>query len=897
MGMKNATASPSSIENSHQSQPEKAPANFWLTARTNVRLRYLTPPVQPAPRDQALQLSFNQERLWFLEQLQPSSSVQNLQHALQLNGKLNVAALEQSLSEIVRRHEVLRTQFATANGQPVQVIASDVTLDWSIVDLQQLDPEQQQAEIERLTIVQAEQPFDLMQAPLWRVQLLRLAEEKHILLRTIHHVIFDAWSHGVFMRELGALYEAFTIGAESPLSELPIQYVDFAYSQRQWLQGEVLSSQLNYWKQQLGGTVPALELPIDQARSTRPSYQGACESRLLPASLTQALKALSHQQGVSLFDTLLTAFQTLLYQYTQQSDMLVCSPVAGRHRAETKGVIGYFNNVVVLRTDLSEDPSFRDLVNRVSVVGRGAFEHQDVPLQMVAELPDVVRTPLTRALFVLQNTPNPTLELTDLTVSSVYVNRSIANFDLSLSIEEKAGQLQSTFQYKTDLFKADTITHLLNNFLSLLERLVEQPDLHLSDLPVLTTPTNQQPEKNSSAPAFVAPRTDLERQLVRIWESVLNIQLIGIQDNFFDLGGHSLLAVSLFAQIESVFGQVLPLSTLITAPTIAQLADLLNQAEQPKMRECLVLLKSGTAKASLFLVHDGDGETLLYRSLAYHLDPNLPVYGIQPYGCSKHPILHTRISDMVNYYIQQIRTVQPEGPYLLGGLCAGGSLAFEIARQLQKQGQQVAMVAIIDAADVEATHRVGLIASKRLNSFSQMLQQNQHLNSVQKGAYILNQIRRKATNLVAYECQQRLTFVRDRSCMKLFRYCLDEQLPLPQFLQQIPVRTTYLFAEQEYLPESPFEGEVVLFRATEKSNAFDGTGIDDTPYVEIYSDPLLGWGKRVTRGVKAFDIPGGHSSMLQEPNVRVMAEIMQSYIDAASSNAVVDLVSAIERAA
>lgn len=894
--MKN-TISSASIDSSSPSQPDKAPANFWLTARSNVRLRYLAPPVQPAPRDRALPLSFNQERLWFLEQLQPGSSVQNLQHALQLNGKLNVAALHQSLREIAQRHEVLRTFFSTVSGQPVQVISPDMALDWSIVDLRHLDLEQQQAEVERLTIAQAEHPFDLTQAPLWRVQLLRLAEEKHILLRTIHHLIFDAWSHGVFMRELGTLYEAFTIGAASPLSELPMQYVDFAYSQRQWLQGEVLSSQLNYWKQQLGGNVPALELPIDYARSARSSYQGACESRLLSASLTKELKAFSHQQGVSLFDPLLTAFQTVLYQYTQQADMLVCTPVAGRHRAETKGVIGYFNNVVVLRTDLSEDPSFRDLVNRVSAVGRGAFEHQDIPLQMVAELPDLVRTPLTRALFVLQNTPNPKLELTDLTVSSVYVNRSIANFDLSLSIEEKTGQLQVTFQYKTDLFKAKTIAHLLNNFQGLLERFIEQPDFHLSDLPVLATSTEPQLEDSSSATAFVAPRTDLEQQLARIWESVLNIPSIGIQDNFFDLGGHSLLAVSLFAQIESVFGQVLPLSTLMTAPTIEQLANLLSQTEQPKRRECLVLLKSGTARAPLFLVHDGDGETLLYRSLAHHLDPNLPVYGIQPQGCSNYPILHSRISDMVNYYIQQIRTVQPEGPYLLGGLCAGGSLAFEMARQLQKQGQQIAMVAIIDAADVEATHRTGLVASKRLNSFSQMLQQNQHLNVVQRGAFILNQIRRKVTNLVAYECQRRLTSGRDRARMKLFRYCLDKQLPLPKFLQQISVRTTYLFAEQEYLPESPFEGEVALFRATEKSSIFDGTAIDDTPYVEIYSDPLLGWGKRATRGVQAFDIPGGHSSMLQEPNVRVMAEMMQNYIDAASSNAVVDLVSPIDQAA
>jgi thioesterase domain-containing protein/acyl carrier protein len=887
-------ALPSESKSLESGDQAKATPNFWRMARNNVRLLYQSPPIQKVSREGALPLSFNQERLWQLEQLQPDTSVHNILHSFWLVGSLNVTVLQQSLHEITRRHEILRTVFRTEHGEPVQVVLAEVCIDIDYVDLRNLTTEQQQAEIERRAIAQAEAPFDLSQAPLWRVALLQLADQEYVLLRSIHHIIFDGMSHSVFVRELGALYSAFVGGQSSPLLDLPVQYADFAWTQRQWLQGESLRLQLEYWQQQLHGTVPPLALPIDYPRSPVTSYQGGVQSQVLSADLTNDLKVLSANQGVSLFVTLFAAFNTLLHQHTGQEDMVICTPVAGRQRAETRGLIGYFNNVVVLRTDLSADPSFRQVLERVSESFMEASKHQDVPLQLVADFPNLKRTPLTRAMFVLQNTPTPSLDLAGLTVSSVFVNREIANFDISLSLSEKDGQLTAALQYKIDLFRPETVVHLLERYEQLLAQLVLNPDLQLSELrsfkPSEVTKSTTKyiegdrvdllPDKIS-----VAPRTPLEKKLAQVWEEVLAIPSVGIYDNFFELGGHSLLAVSLFSKLEKQFGRSLPLSTLLTAPTIAQLAEYLDQSGSSQIQEAIVPLKPGSGKPPIFLIHDGNGEILLYQELANRLSAGAPVYGVQPYSAGGCPILHTRIEEMVVYYIEKIREVQPEGPYFLGGLCAGGVLAFEIARQLQLQGQSIGMVVIMDAADVEAGEKSGYIANQRRDSFSKVFYDSKHMKVLERGVFILNQVRKKVTNLVSYEIQKRYKALRDRAQLQLFRYCLERQLSLPQWLTDIPVRTILVWAQEQYVPDTTLQGDVLLLRATKKSSIFDGTSIDDTPYVDLYADPLLGWQSRVTGSVKAFDIPGGHSSMLQEPNVNAMAKIIQTYWDSVQKSA------------
>ena len=370
---------------------------------------------------------------------------------------------------------------------------------------------------------------------------------------------------------------------------------------------------------------------------------------------------------------------------------------------------------------------------------------------------------------------------------------------------------------------------------------------------------------------FVAPRTEAEEALAQLWASVLRVEPIGIKDDFFELGGTSLLAVDLVVQINRQFGQRLALTTLVEAPTIEQLARFVTGSES---QESLVLIREGGDRPPLFLVHDGDGETMLYRNLAILLKKDHAVYGLQPVSRQNVPLAQVRISEMATHHIDKIRSVQPRGPYLLGGMCAGGVIAYEIARQLQDLGETVAMVALLDAADVEAPLKAWRFANQRINGFSTVFHREEAVEFYRSVFVVATKALRKVKNLAAYLVGQQLKSLRDEIRMRLFRFYLDRGLQLPRPLQQISVRAVYLFAEKNYQPKGPFRGELVLFRATL------GTGADE-PYVERYADPLLGWGRRTSRDVHVYDVPGGHSSMLQEPNVRVLAARIQAYLDQA----------------
>jgi hypothetical protein len=438
-------------------------------------------------------LSFAQQGLWLLEQLHPGSIAYNMSVALRLVGSLNVVALEQALNEIVRRHEVFRTTFTVVEGQPFQVIAPSLTLKLPVMNLGELPNASQSLKVQQLATQGSQQPFDLAQGSLLRGMLLQLGEQEHLLLLSTHHIICDGWSLGVFIRELVTLYTAFSQGHPSPLPELPIQYADFAIWQRQWLQGEVLETQLAYWKRQLGTIPPVLKLSSDRPlgggkanRSSTSSSAGKKHSFALSSTLTEALKALSQREGVTLFMTLLAAFKTLLYRYSQQEDIAVGSPIANRNRRETEELIGFFVNTLVLRTDLSGNPSFQDVLRQVREVALGAYAHQDLPFEkLVAELQperSLGHNPLFQVWFVLQNAPMPTVELPGLTLNLVEVETGVARYDLKLDLTETPAGLAGFFEYKTDLFEASAIARMTQLYEMLLETVIAQPDIQLNAL-------------------------------------------------------------------------------------------------------------------------------------------------------------------------------------------------------------------------------------------------------------------------------------------------------------------------------------------------------------------------------------------------------------------------------
>jgi thioesterase domain-containing protein/acyl carrier protein len=840
-------------------------------------------PIVILPRDSALPLSLAQERLWSLEQLTPGTAVYNLSVALRLTGDLDRTAMAQSLAEIVRRQEVLRTRLENRDGQPILVISPETDFTLPVTDLRDIPEFQRQEKAQKLANEMAQEPFDLTRDALWRVKLIQLANEDHILVLTIHHIISDGWSFGVFLGELSALYGAFSQNQPSPLPELSIQYADFAHWQKQWLAGDAIAPQLDYWKQQLGGDVPPLQLPTKPSQPEIVTYRGDRQSFVLSPALTQALKSFSQGQGVTVFITLLSAFKTLLHRYTAQEEIVLCSPVAGRTRSEAEGLVGYFNNVLPLRTDLSGNPSFVELIERVRRVANEAFDHPDVPLQQIAELPNLARTPLSRGMFALQNAPSDSLILPGITVTDGEVHSGTANFDVSLSMEEKGKTLTGVLFYKTDRFEEATVAELLTNFQMLLASIAENPQQQISEIPLAIRQVDRTSESLDSKPTYVAPRDRIETQLVKIWESVLNLQPIGIQDNFFALGGHSLLAVQLFAQIEKTYDRNLPLATLVQAPTVEQLAKVLSQDSESTNWSSLVPIQTNGDKTPLFCIHAVGGNVLTYVDLSRHLGTDQPVYGLQARGIDGKGEFHQTIKEMATHYIQEIRSFYPQGPYLLAGLSGGGVIAFEIAQQLVAQGHKVNLVALFDTynpkyqkirqrADVQYRQETdGIIGTiwtktkwlrKLRRSWRRLFQIVNYflqLNLQEKKSFWLEKRHSLKNNL--------------KATIESIAYKLDPRpgRPLPYRLRENAVTTNLRAAVLTYDPQV-YSGKVTLFRAS----ASIYQSVDGSP-----DSQELGWDEFAGGGLEVHQVPGNHSTLITEPNVQVLAAQLKPCVDRA----------------
>ncbi|RYZ33397.1 MAG: non-ribosomal peptide synthetase, partial [Myxococcaceae bacterium] len=453
----------------------------------------LVPALARAPRDQALPLSFAQQRLWFLDQLEPGSTAYNIPGALRLTGALDVACLQHAFTELVRRHEALRTCFREADGQPTQVISPPAPFALPVTDLSA--HEDGEVEARRLAEQDACEPFDLAQGPMLRASLLRMGAHAHVLLINMHHVVSDGWSMGVLVREVAALYEAFSSGRPSPLSELLVQYADYAVWQRAWLQGPVLETQILWWKQHLEGAPATLELPTDKPRPTTQSHRGASCPVHLPRDLSDALKALCQREGVTPFMALLAAWQLLLSRYSGQEDITVGSPIAGRRVVELEGLIGFFVNTLALRTRLEGNPSFRQTLARVKESTLGAFAHQDLPFEkLVEELqpPRILgRSPLFQVLFALQNAPTARLALPNLTLDLLSIESATANFELELNLSEDSEGFAGTLTYRQDLFTLAFAQRLSRHFVTLVEALVAQPERPFHLLPLLSSEERQ----------------------------------------------------------------------------------------------------------------------------------------------------------------------------------------------------------------------------------------------------------------------------------------------------------------------------------------------------------------------------------------------------------------------
>ena len=442
-------------------------------------------------------LSFGQQRLWFFDQMEPESALNVIALPVRLQGPLDVSALERSLSEVIRRHEILRTCFPVFDGRPVQLVLPAQTLVLPMHDLTHLPPAERETEVKRLIAAEIKRPFNLHDGPMIRGQLLRLGMEDHVVLLAVHHIVFDGWSTGILIREVSALYETYARGASSPLGELKLQYGDYARWQRQWLQGDVVARQLEYWRKQLADLAPLLELPADYPRPAAQSFNGGHETVELDRDLCDALRTLSRNENVTLFMTVLAGLQALLYRYTGQPDIPIGSPIAGRADASTESLLGFFINTVVLRAKASGRISFKELLEGVREMALEAHAHQDLPFEWLVEALQPERNlsyaPLFQVMFVLQNAPTRAAQLPGLMMSILeYETDKTQGFDLTLILMETERGLVGTFEYDSDLFEAGTIKRMVCHFATLLRSVTVDPGRKLAHIDFLSEAERRQ---------------------------------------------------------------------------------------------------------------------------------------------------------------------------------------------------------------------------------------------------------------------------------------------------------------------------------------------------------------------------------------------------------------------
>ncbi|MDZ4700269.1 MAG: condensation domain-containing protein [Rhodothermales bacterium] len=685
-------------------------------------------------------LSPGQQRLLFQERLIPGTSMFNIIETMDLRGPLNVGALEQAIGAIVDRHSVLRSRFAWEKYKPFQWIEPAGAYSLPYLDLSDAPEHEAYEEALDLARLDYAQPFDLEHTPLLRCRLIKVAARRHVLTVTMHHAVSDGWSFNLFFNELSAAYAAVKAGEAIDLPALAIDYADFALWHAEWLLEEDAARQRAWWVDYLAGAPEPLQLPSDRQAAPTVSFAAASRNRIVPPALSDALRALSVREEVTPFVLFLTALKVALFRFTGQQDLMVCAPLSGRRREELEAVIGYFNNILPIRTRIDPADSFGAIAGRVARSVVDINDRQEIPFQQLVEIPSVRRVPLTRAFFTFQDGLSRGFSLPGIEARVVDTPTDSANFDFTLYVELSGNDVVLQADYRTELFSAAAIDRVLDNLMQVLSFMTKNFQRAVGALPAFDAPPaldgegpteeeagdgvtgrastrvahvelvpgslTQPLPGGDSIPRHIDARRPLDRKpapvnemeivLTQIWEKALGINPIGPNENFFELGGHSLLAVSIFDEIQQRYPDAsLPLAVMLQSPTIASLAARLR-GEGETGWSPLVVIQAGRSTAPIFCIHGAGGNVLFYRDLAIHMGPDQAVFGLQSQGLDGEMPLLPSVEAMAARYLQEIVRVQPNGPYYLVGYCLGGTIALEIAQQLRARGQEADIVAMLE---------------------------------------------------------------------------------------------------------------------------------------------------------------------------------------------------------
>jgi thioesterase domain-containing protein/acyl carrier protein len=644
---------------------------------------------------------------WFCDQVRwvqsprkSNTSVYNLPICVRIKGALIYQALCRSLEEVQGRHQVLRSRFAVRNEKLIQRVMPAQEFSLPVTNL----PESADADLfTRVAVEEASQPFNLASEFAFRARLLRFAPDEHILVITTHHLVCDDWSTGILLRDLFALYQEHATGSRCAISDAQrFEYADFIQWHENYLGANGINAGLNFWKQRLSGRGDFHYLQPDHPRPKRCRYRGKVQRKLLPEPLTKALMVLSRQEKVSVFMVMLAGFQCVLHQHSGQNDVAVGSCAANRLLTEVEPLIGRFANDLVIRTDLSGNPSFRELLARVRKDALAAYSYQHLPFAIVLEQLEPIPAPrLFQVMFIMQDAPRDKLNCPDLALDWVPLDTGTAKYDLCLFLRFNKS-LELSVEYDSDLFEPITISRLTEQYRTTLEEMVRNPQGTVSGSEMVKGTVSTDARHDSTRRIASAAEKDIvEATLVQMWEAGFSRRPIGIDDDFFELGGDSLLASRLFARIRQMFGINVPLVVLMKAPTIRQLAPVIRNYASSGSSGCVVTIQTGGSRPPLFCAHGQSGNLLMYRSLAQNLGADQPVYGLQPPGLDGKLAPLTQIEDMAAIYVDEIQVVQQHGPYFLAGYCMGGAIAFEMAQQLHARGEPVGLVALLDSYNVE----------------------------------------------------------------------------------------------------------------------------------------------------------------------------------------------------
>jgi thioesterase domain-containing protein len=794
-------------------------------------------------------LSLGQERLWLMTRLDPDSFRYNIAVAYRLVGALDLTALEQAVLRIAERHEVLRATFTAGKGQPVQRIGRDVPGVFAVTELSDLPADRRTARAARLAVEEAKRPFDLAKGPLWRVKVLRNSHDDHVIVVVMHHIVSDAWSFFVFGQELTELYDASIAGRPPRLTDLPINYADFGQRQRQWLSGQVYEQQLAHWRNHLEGNVPRLLLPTDRPGAAAINHRGAFQTLAIPATLSQQLGQLCRRESTTMFMTLLAAFEVLMHQYSGQEDLILCTPASGRHRSQTKELIGYFNNILPMRFDLRGDPTFAEVVRRTRKVTLDAFKFQDLPFQVIADSPNLKAVSLNRVLFSLDIEWPPKLTLAGLRSEAWAVRTETADFDLSVSLWLDRDEIRGVFEFKTELFNDDTIARMIADYCELLKALAENPEIAMSSLPSRAKPDAElrMSTAGRNAPKFKPPRSAIELKIVTEWEDILGIRPIGVDDDLLELGATSLAVARLSERLQGMFPVALPLAAIFQARTVSRITALVQEGGSAPAGPALAPLRPSGTHPPLFLC-EGIG---IYYALTRHLASEQPVYSLVTEVGGDDPSIEDRAAS----YIAQVRTVQPEGPYYLAGLSFGGIVAFEMAQQFRAAGQEVALLALFDTPTPWAFRPNAL--PKRL-------------------AGHLSNLRRFGFSYVEKKVGRRL-----KRLKRALRVNGPVAAPASATLADTDRLRQLLSTTADRYSLRTYPGRATLFVLAERDGMSDS--LFDPALGEV--DRELGWGRVVAGGVEVHEMAGEHTSILREPNVQILAGKLTSCLETARAAA------------